>query len=147
MGIFLYVFVVLAGALNAVQSGTNAQLARSLERPWLAGLVVCLSTTLVFAVGMLVSGQGLPAAGKTASAPWWAWTGGLCGAAFVIASLFFAQKLGSGLFTGLTITAGVITSILIDHFGLVGFKQHSAGLWRIVGAGLMIGGLGLVARF
>ncbi len=147
MGFLLYVFVALAGALNAVQSGTNAQLARSLEQPWLAGFVVCLSTTLVFAVGMLVSGQVLPAAGKVGSAPWWAWTGGLCGAVLVIASLFFAQKMGSGFFTGLTITAGVIASILMDHFGLVGFKQHSAGLWRIVGAALMIGGLGLVARF
>lgn len=147
MGIPLYLFVAVAGALNAVQSGTNAQLARSLERPWLAGFVVCLSTTLIFAVGMLVSGQALPAAGKAGSAPWWAWTGGLCGAALVIASLFFAQKVGSGLFTGLTITAGVIASILMDHFGLVEFKQHPAGLWRIVGATLMIGGLGLVARF
>ena len=80
----------------------------------MAGLVVCVSTAWVFAPGVRVSGQGLPAAG-TAGSP--------------------------------TITAAVIASIVIDHFGLVGFRQHSAGVWRIVGAAPMIGGLGLATRF
>ncbi len=84
MNFLMYVFVVAAGALNALQSGTNSQLARSLERPWLVGLVVSLSTTLVFAIGVAVTNQGLPQAGKFAAAPWWSWVGGFCGAAFVI---------------------------------------------------------------
>ncbi len=42
-----------------------------------------------------------------AGAPWWAWTGGLCGALYVAGTLFFAARLGAGVFTALTITAGV----------------------------------------
>ncbi len=142
-----YVFVILAGALNAVQSGSNAQLARSLERPWLVALLVSLVTATVFLALLLATGARVPDGGKLGSAPWWAWTGGVCGAAYVAGTLFFAGRMGAGLFTGLTITAGIVTSIVIEHFGWVGFQQHSASLLRLGGAVLMIVGLVMVARF
>ena len=147
MDLFAYVFVIAAGMLNAVQSGSNAQLVRSLGKPWLVALLVSLITAAVFVVAMLVAGARLPEAGRIGSAPWWAWTGGLCGAAYVVGTLFFAEEMGAGLFTGLTITAGIVASIVVDHYGLVGFKQHSASVIRISGAALMIVGLALVARF
>jgi bacterial/archaeal transporter family-2 protein len=48
---------------------------------------------------------------------------------------------------GLSVTAALITSIALDHFGLVGFKEHPVGWWRVLGCGLMIAGIGLVARY
>ena len=147
MAILAYLFVTVAGALNAVQSGSNAQLARSVGRPWLVALLVSLVTAAVFVVAMLVAGTRLPDAGKMGGAPWWAWVGGVCGAAYVASTLFFAERMGAGLFTGLTITAGIAASIVIDHFGLVGFQQHPASLLRVGGAVLMMIGLAAVARF
>ena len=58
-----------------------------------------------------------------------------------------ARQIGAATFLGLFVTAGVITSLLLDHFGWVGFNQHRAGLWRIIGAILMIGGVALVGLF
>ncbi len=142
-----WIFVVFAGALNAVQSGSNAQLVRSLGRPWLVALLVSVVTASVFLVALLVTGAKVPDAGRAAQVPWWAWTGGLCGAVYVASTLFFAQKLGAGLFTGLTITAGISASIVVDNFGLVGFAPHAAGPMRLVGAALMIAGVTLIARF
>ena len=139
--------VILAGGLNAVQSGSNAQLVRALGRPWLSALLVSLVTAGVFLAAFLLTGARLPEAGRAAQVPWWAWTGGLCGAAYVAATLFFAQRLGAGVFTGLTITAGVAASVAVDHFGLVGFAQHDAGPMRLLGAALMVAGVVLVARF
>ncbi len=147
MGVFAYLFVAVAGALNAVQSGSNAALARSLGRPWLVGVLVSLITAAALVVGLLLTGMRMPEPGRFGTVPWWAWTGGLCGAAYVVSTLFFAESMGASLFTGLTITAGIIASIVVDHFGLVGFQQHSASLLRIGGAALMIAGLTLVARF
>ena len=147
MSAFAWAFVALTGALNAVQSGSNAELARTLGRPWLVALLVSLVTASVFLVAFLVTGARLPEAGRAAQAPWWAWSGGLCGAAYVATTLFFAARLGAGLFTGLSITAGVAASVAIDHFGLVGFAPHSAGPMRLLGTVLMIAGVALVARF
>ena len=142
-----FLFVIIAGALNAVQSGSNAQLVRSLGRPWLVALLVSLITAVAFLTMFLVTGVRAPEAGRVGDTPWWAWTGGLCGAAYVTSTLFFAERMGAGLFTGLTITAGIVASIIVDHFGLVGFQQHAASVLRIAGAALMIVGLTLVARF
>ena len=147
MSALAYLFVAVSGALTAAQSGSNAQLARSLGRPWLVALLVSLVTAAAFVVALLASGARLPEAGRLASAPWWAWTGGLCGAAYVASTLFFAERMGAGLFTGLTITAGILTSILLDHFGVFGFRQHSAGLMRLAGAALMVLGIGIIGRF
>ena len=147
MGALAYLFVTLAGALNAVQSGSNAELVKSLGRPWLVALAVSLVTTAVFVVAVVLGGLRAPPQGAMGSPPWWAWTGGVCGALYVTSTLFFARQMGAGLFTGLTITAGIIVSIALDHFGLVGFRQHTAGTLRVTGAALMIAGLVLVARF
>ncbi len=147
MNALAYLFVTIAGALNAVQSGSNAQLVRSLGRPWLVGLLVSLVTAAVFVLAILATGARLPDAAKFQGAPWWAWIGGVCGATYVASTLLFAQRMGAGLFTGLTITAGIVASIAVDHFGLVGFRQHAASALRLAGAALMIGGLALVARF
>jgi transporter family-2 protein len=69
------------------------------------------------------------------------------GSIYIIAGIAVPGKIGASSFTGMTVTAAIITSILMDHFGLVGFKQHSAGFARIAGACLMIGGLVLIAKF
>ncbi len=82
MGVFAYLFVAVAGALNAVQSGSNAALARSLGRPWLVGVLVSLITAAALVVGLLLTGMRMPEPGRFGTVPWWAWTGGLCGAAY-----------------------------------------------------------------
>ena len=147
MNVFALLFVAAAGALNAAQSGANAQLVRSTERPWLVGLVVSLVTALALAVAWAVTGLRVPDAGRIAAAPWWAWTGGLVGGLYIVTTLFFAQPLGAGVFTGVTVTAGILASVVIDHFGWFGFSAHPATLLRVLGAAIMLGGLFLVSRF
>jgi hypothetical protein len=38
---------------------------------------------------------------------------------------------GSGVFTGLSLTASLLMSIVLDQFGLVGFKTHPSSALRI----------------
>ena len=59
----------------------------------------------------------------------------------------FAQKLGSGMFTGLSLTASILVSILMDQMGWIGFKQHTDSPQRIVCGLLMVGGVWLVSRY
>ena len=146
--LFLYGFALLAGLASAVAPGQNATLAKSFARPLLAGVASLLVSIATIGMIVLATGQfGLPGADRLAEVPWWAWFGGLMSAGLMMAQLFIARKIGAATFLGLIVTAGVITSILLDHFGLVGFKVHPASLWRILGGALMIGGVGLVARF
>ena len=147
MNVVALLFVAASGALNMVQSGANAQLVKATERPWLAGLLVSLVTAAVFAAGWAVTGLRMPEAGRVGALPWWVWTGGLFGASYVVGTLFFAERLGAGVFTGVNVTAAIAASVLVDHFGWVGFSQHAASPLRILGALVMVAGLFLVARF
>ena len=146
--LFLYGFALLAGVATAIEPGQNAGLAKSLARPLLAGVVSLVVSVAAISVAMLVTGQyGLPPVDRLAQVPWWAWLGGLMSAGLTMAQLSVSKRIGAATFLGRIVTAGVVTSILLDHFGLVGFKVHEAGLWRVLGGALMIGGVGLVTRF
>ena len=137
----------LAGVLNTVQSGANNTLAKGLGQPIPAALVVTLVNGLTYLVVGAFYGMAWPRAGALAGVPWWAWIGGALGGVYVLATIFIAEKLGAAVFIGLTVTAGIITSITMDHFGLVGFKQHAASWPRLAGAALMVAGLALVSAF
>ena len=144
-------FVVMMGALTTVEAGSIAQLSRSLRSPWWAGLVFGLGSVLgllaCLGAASVLAGAKLPTWHDAAAAPWWAWIAGLIAAGYAVSMLLFAQSLGSALFTGLTVTAALLASVLLDHMGWVGFKEHPASLLRLCGTALMVAGLALVALF
>ena len=145
MPVLIGLCAVIAGVLSTVQSGANATLNKALGQPILAAFVVVLANLVVYLLASPFVGFGWPQPDRIAQTPWWAWIGGFCGGLYVLSAIFLAERLGAAVFTGLVVTAGIITSILLDHFGWVGFQQHSAGLWRIAGGAIMIVGLLMVS--
>jgi transporter family-2 protein len=147
MKVFLYVFAACSGLLNAVLAGCNSTLGKSIGQMQ-AAVVIGLVTTATAVVFGVVSGQlAWPGADKLAAAPWWAWVGGVLGATFILSQLFVAGQVGSGVFIALTVTATVTMSLVIDHYGLLGFDVRPASWGRIAGALFMFAGLGLIAKF
>ena len=143
----LLLFAGFAGALNAVQNGANTRLNKAFDAPgWTVALIgaVTMLSGVAYALG---SRARVPSAAMATDGPWWMWIGGVFGALFVLSSLLVASKVGAGTFVGVTVTAGIVTSLLLDHFGLVGFPVHPAGWGRIAGGALMVAGLALIARF
>lgn len=146
--LIFYFFAMLAGIASAIEPGQNAEFSTSVESPFLAGTVSLLVSIATIALAMVVTGQvGWPGLAKLAAVPWWAWFGGILSAALTLAQLYVSKRIGAAPFLGIIVTAGVVTSILLDHFGLIGFKVHPADLGRVAGGALMIAGVGLVARF
>ena len=141
------VFALVAGAANPFQSGSNAALKTQLGQPLWATLWVYLTGLLGVLLLQAFMRQPLPSAVQASAVSWWAWMGGLISIIATVIGLMLAQKLGSGVFTGVSLTASVIVSILLDHFGLLGLKPHAASPMRMVGGALMVCGVWLVARF
>jgi transporter family-2 protein len=79
--------------------------------------------------------------------PWWALVGGLVGAVQVYAGLTLVHRVGAGVFIGLTVTAALVMSLLIDHFGWLRVHPHPIGLGRALGGLLLISGVALIAKF
>lgn len=146
MNAVFILFAIVAGLLNAVQAGMNAALGRGLG-PTAGGLTsLAASAVMILAVGAGTGRLAVPSLQQAADVPWWAWLAGFCGGALILGQIFAAPRLGSSAFVGLVVTASILMSVVLDHFGLLGFKQHPAGLARIAGAVLMLAGVGLIAR-
>jgi bacterial/archaeal transporter family-2 protein len=142
-----YFFAAAAGAANPVQAGANAELNRSLAAPIWAALYVYVSGLAgVLALGFFLREQW-PAMSRVAQTPWWAWLGGAISIASTIAGLSLVQRLGSGVFSALTVTSSLATSMLLDNFGWLGFRVRPLTPFRLVGTLLMVAGVWLVTRF
>lgn len=143
----LYPFIVGAGALQAIGVVWNAQLREALVNPWLAALVSFLPVVFVFVLVFLLRPKPLPQRTDIEGVRWWMPLAGLTGAVAVFAGLLFVDKVGAGAFNGLLITANLLTSVALDHFGWVGMKRVRAGASRLGGAALMVAGILLISLF
>ena len=147
MSLLITLLALLSGAANPVQAGANAQLNKQLASPLWAGVFVYVTGLLGLLLAQFVLRQAFPTHDRLVSVQSWAWLGGLISIASTMAGLTLAQRLGSGVFTGLTLTASLAASILLDHLGWIGFRQHTASPARLAGCALMIAGVWIVAKF
>ena len=136
-----------AGIVLPVQFGVNSELRTFVGGPVTAAAISFVVGTVALAVAALVVQRSMPEPGSAASAPWWAWTGGLLGAFFVLASIILTPRLGAATTIGLILTGQVLASIVIDHFGLIRVPVHEASFPRIIGALLIVAGVVIVQRF
>jgi len=145
--IWIIPFIVLGGALQTCGAAMNGQLNKSLVNPWLASAVSFALITFFFVSIFLIWPHPLPTARDLERMPWWAVIGGLVGAVQVFAGLTLVNRVGAGMFVGITVTAALVMSLAVDHFGWFRMQVHPISVWRIVGGLLMVGGVGLISRF
>lgn len=138
---------LVAGALITLQTGSNARLKEALGHPLPAIVISSLIGIVLLVAVIVVTRTPVPSLGRTAGAPWTAWLGGLLGAAYAVTVVVLAHQLGAATLTALVVTGQLICSVLLDHFGLLGFEQHAAGVGRLVGCALLLAGTALIWRF
>ena len=141
----IFLIALVAGAANPFQAATNAELNKQFHQPLWAAIVIYGSGLVGLLLAQLFVRAPFPSV-NAESVHWWAWAGGLISLLSTIIGLTLTQKLGSGLFTGISLTSALVVSVLLDQFGVVGLRQHTASPLRLLGCALLIGGIWLVAR-
>jgi bacterial/archaeal transporter family-2 protein len=145
--VWLYPIIVAAGALQAWGTPMNGALRHALTNPWLASVVSFLPAMAFLTCLWLCQPRPLPTMDGVAAMPWWAPLGGLAGASAVVVGLLFVDRVGAGVYAGLTITANILMSLVIDKFGWFGLDVHPLSAGRIVGAAPMVCGIMLISAF
>jgi transporter family-2 protein len=145
--VWLYPIILAAGALQAWGPPMNNALRNSMENPWLSSIVSFLPIVAFLSIVWMCQPHLFPTRESIAAMPWWAPLGGLIGAFAVIAGLLFVGQVGAGTFGGLTITANILMSLLIDKYGWFGMTVHELTAGRVAGALLMVAGILLISRF
>jgi len=144
---WLYPIIIIAGVLQAWGPSMNNALKKALINPWLGSLVSFLPIVAFLGVLWMCLPRPLPTVASLSQMPWWAPLGGLVGAFAVVAGLLFVGKVGAGAFAGLTITANILMSLVIDKFGMFGMETHALSVGRMAGAVLMVAGIALISYF
>jgi bacterial/archaeal transporter family-2 protein len=140
-------FAFAAGAMLPLQFGINAQLADWIDSPLRATLVSFVVGTVALLVAVLAFARGWPGSERVGSAPWWVWVGGLLGAFYVLGSIVTAPRLGAATLVAGILAGQAVASLLVDHFGWVGFDENPITPGRLAGMGLVAAGVVLVRVF
>ena len=146
MRFLLLLIPLLVGMGVVVQSGANTQLRHILANPFLAGLISFGCGTLVLLIINLVLRTDFTVlSGETIQrTQWWMWLGGLLGSFFIMSVIFVAPQIGPAKLFGLLIASQLVFSVVVDHFGWMGFEVQPITVKRTVGVALLIAGAFLV---
>ncbi|MGH3131459.1 MAG: DMT family transporter [Gaiellaceae bacterium] len=140
-------FALAAGTMLPFQFGINSVLAGYVGSPLRATLVSFVVGTAALAVATLAFVRGWPDGDRLAGAPWWVWVGGLLGAFYVLGSVVTAPRLGAATLVVFILAGQAVASLLVDHFGWVGFDETPITPGRLAGIALVAVGVALVRAF
>ncbi|MEZ0192817.1 DMT family transporter [Pseudomonas qingdaonensis] len=132
---------LLAGAAVPFQAGANAALGRLLGHPLWATLISLAVSVLMVLPALLLMRVPLPQLANLGQAPWWAWLGGVAGVAYITAALILTPRLGAAGFIVCVIAGQVLSSLIIDQWGLMGLPSRPVNGLRIAGVALIIVGM------
>jgi transporter family-2 protein len=142
----LILVAILVGVVLPVQSGVNAQLRIGVGHPLLAAFISFAVGTIALLGLNLALRVPLPAGEAVTRLPWWHWIGGLLGACYIYLAILLAPRVGAATLVASIVAGQMATSLLLDHFGWVGYPQQPLTPTRAVGALLVIGGVLLIQR-
>ncbi len=148
MSLLFGIFALLCGVVLTAQIGSNALLGKLLGDPYIPAAVNMLIGVATTGALLLIVHKPLPAAATAAAVPWWIWlAGGVLGTIYLTGNILLAPKLGAAALVGLVVTGQLLFAVLCDHFGWLGFAQHTVNLWRVGGCLLLVSGVALIAKF
>lgn len=146
------VAALIAGILVAVQSRLNGELGLALEDGVGAALYSFTSGWLLIALVVLLSKPGRAGVKrviellKTKQMPVWMTLGGVFGGFLVMTQGLAAGTLGIALFTVAVVAGQGISGIVIDSRGWFGVQKRRLNFARLLGALIVIIGVGMVAE-
>lgn len=140
--IILAIVALLAGAVVPIQAASNAILARHIGHPLWASAISLLVSMIVLIPLLFIFKVSKPNFNlELFSQPIWIWFGGVAGILYLTSALILVPKIGSTTFFVMVIAGQLIISALIEQFGWFGMTQNSIPMGKILGIGLVIGGV------
>lgn len=142
----LYLVLGLAGGASlVVQAALNAGLRSRLGSVSWAGLVSYLGGTVAMLLALALARVDVPMSQMRTTPSLW-WLGGFFGAAYLGISIVLVPRLGSATVVALVVSGQLLSSLVVDNFGLLDIPFRSLSLSRILGALLLLGGVVLIRR-
>ena len=138
-----WVLAAAVGSGLALQAGVNTQLRAATGSALWTSIISASFTVVLLALLQVAQRDVLPLSGYSRY-PWWIWTGGIAGAAYVFGVVALTRYLGVALFFAAVVVGQLGTGLLIDHWGWFGVPVHRVSPARFVGVVLLMAGMALI---
>ncbi|WP_020654905.1 DMT family transporter [Massilia niastensis] len=144
MNLILFLMAFCVGIAMSVQAAVNSQLAHAIGANSVVAALVSFTCGTIVLLGMALAKGGLGGTlAALASQPLWKFAGGFLGAAFVFGTVFLAPRIGLLSLIVLVIAGQLLTSMAIDHFGLVHMAMRKVSAVRMAGALVVVLGVAI----
>ena len=138
-------FLLLVGALLAVQAGANVQLAAAMGNP-VGASAAQLAIAAALLIALAAAAGSLGALGTIDDVAGWHLIGGLGSAVYITAGILLFPRLGAVMTVGLFIAGQMLVSLALDASGALGIAREAVGVAGAAGAVAVTAGAALIAR-
>ncbi|MGL4424565.1 MAG: DMT family transporter [Gemmataceae bacterium] len=139
--IYLVPFAVAAGACISLQAAANGRLGKNLADPLYAAIASLCLSFLTMVTMVLIVRPAPPSLELVRSQPWHNWIGGPLGVLIVMAGAMLAPRLGAAAFIACVVGGQLLSSMLFDHFAILGLPEQPITLGRVFGGVLVVLGV------
>ena len=134
---------LLLGVALALHLAMNGKVGESLGNPQMANMVFFVIGAIA-AVIVAFTAWDPSVLGQLGSVNPLLLTAGVMGALLVFAIAALIPSVGAGRLFILLLSGQVLTAMVMSHFGWLGSPVEPIGMWKVIGAVVMVGGAAMV---
>ena len=143
MKVYLFVLMFLIGGVLVLHLAMNAQVGVILKNSKMGNAFFWVIGGITAIIIGLFSWD-VEVFTRLKEVPLWLLTAGILGAVLVFGIAWTMPKIGAASAFVLMIAGQVITGLIFSHFGILGSPIEPITLMKILGALLLIGGVGII---
>ena len=138
--LILAAWSLLAGAGIPLIGALNSGVARSVGNPF-AATAVMFAMAAIVAFGLTLPLYGRPTLAQLGSAPLVSYGAGLLIGFYGLSATIIIPRLGAASFIAYILVAQLLTSALVDQFGLFGMARRPIDITKLIGLIVIMAGI------
>jgi transporter family-2 protein len=141
--VLLAVWTLLAGAGIPLIGVLNSGVARGVGNPYTAtGIMFAIA--MAVALGFSLPIYGLPTTAQLASAPPISYAAGLLIGFYALSATIIIPRFGAASFVAFILIAQLLTSAVVDEFGLFSMAKRPIDMTRLIGLTVIVAGIAIM---
>jgi bacterial/archaeal transporter family-2 protein len=134
---------LLAGAGIPLIGVLNSGVARSVGNPF-AATAVMFAMAAIVALGLTLPLYGHPTVAQLGSAPPISYGAGLLIGFYGLSATIIIPRLGAASFIAYILIAQLLTSAVVDQFGLFGMARRPIDITKVIALGMIAAGIAVM---
>jgi bacterial/archaeal transporter family-2 protein len=141
--VLLAVWTLLAGAGIPLIGVLNSGVARGVGNPYTAtGIMFAIA--MAVALGFSLPIYGLPTTAQLGSAPPISYAAGLLIGFYALSATIVIPRFGAASFVAFILIAQLLTSAVVDEFGLFSMAKRPIDITRLIGLTVIVAGIAIM---